>query len=220
MAKKPGVWGLAVCALALSACGSTPDNRSDPTPKHGPAAVIPTSTTLAPQRTVTGPSGVTIPTTIVRYPDPYTPNYDTVASLVHDSTFIVVASVGPYDGSTTGYPLEIQGDLGFNNPRTPLGLTPTEYNAANLKVGSDYVFFYGVDRVDDATCIVGGVRGVFSYDSATQLVRTMTQRARSQIPASQSLSQLQSDVDSEEQVESAQPVANGPPLCSDSATGL
>jgi hypothetical protein len=49
--------------------------------------------------------------------------------------------------------------LGTTSPRTPIGITTQEYTAANLSVGSTYIFFYGIDPSDHSTCIVGGVRG-------------------------------------------------------------
>jgi hypothetical protein len=177
------------------------------------------STTIAPLTTVTGPMGVTVPTTIVTYPNPYESNYDSVASLVHDATFIVIASVGTYNADT-GYPLDVQNVLGFNSPRIPLAISLQEFDAASLQAGSDYVFFYGTDSIDRSTCIVGGVRGVLAYDPSTQEVTTLPTAPTSQISSSQTVSQLQNEINAEEQSESTQPVSNGPPVCAASATGL
>ena len=161
---------------------------------------------------------MTLPTTIVTYPNPYRPSYDTVASLVRDSIYIVIATVG--GGGQGGEELQIQGQLGFNNPRTPIGVTTAEINAAHLISGDSYIFFYGADTVDKTVCIVGGVRGVFAYNPTTQIVTRIDQSIPSQIPNTQTLAQLETAINDEESIESAQPVSNGPPLCSSSATGL
>ncbi|HEY7948059.1 MAG TPA: hypothetical protein VID75_10290 [Acidimicrobiales bacterium] len=152
------------------------------------------------------------------YPNPYHPSYDTVASLVRDSVYIVIATLGA--GGQGGDELQIQGVLGFNSPRTPIGVTTAEINAAHLMSGATYIFFYGADTVDNAVCIVGGVRGVFAYNSATEIVTRIDQGTPSQIPNTQTLTQMQTAIDDEENIESAEPISNGPPLCSSSATGL
>ena len=158
------------------------------------------------------------PTTIVSDPNPYAPSYTTVAALVEDSIYIVIAKVGaPGNG---GYPLQVLGTLGFNDPRTPIGVSTAEFDAARLRSGDTYIFFYGVDTVENRVCIVGGARGTFAYDAATQMVTRLDQSTASKIPRTQTLAQLHSAIVAVEQVEAAAPQPNSPPMCSATAGGL
>lgn len=186
-----------------------------------PSSMTPTTTaTTTPTPSTTEGIIVNPPTTRVTYPTPYAPSYDTVATLVDDSTFIVIATVGMENTDIDGYPLQVQQALRFNNPRTSLAITPTEFNAAGLSVGSSYVFFYASDPVDNSTCIVGGVKGTFAYDANSQTVTRLDQSTTSQIPRTQSLSDLQDSIATAENVEASKPTSNPPPMCSSSATGL
>src|ERR1022692_2187602 len=188
------------------------------TPSSPVDTVVPTTTVSPSQTPVTGPPGVSVPTTIVTYPNPYHPSYDTIASLVYDSDYIVIATLGA--GAQGGDELQVEAQLGFNDPRTLIGVTTAEINAAHLTSGDTYIFFYGVDTVDKLECVVGGVRGVFAYNPTTQIVTRIDQSTPSQIPNTQTLTQLETAINDEESIESAEPISNGPPLCSSSATGL
>jgi hypothetical protein len=156
----------------------------------------------------------------VTYPTPYHPSYDTIASLVDDSDYIVIATVGSQGSTVGGYPLDVQNVLGFSAPHTLIGVTTAEFNAAHLTVGSTYVFFYGIDTVDNTDCIVGGIRGVFAYDPTTQTVMSLNQDVTSQITNTQTLAQLRNSINAEESLLSTEPISNGPPVCASTATGL
>lgn len=223
---------LVLAGLALAAC------RSSATPSAAPAdqspsttsassttssSDVPTTSSSVVTTTTSTTEGIIVnpPTTIVTYPTPYAPSYDTVAALVDDSTYIVIATLQPEEEAIGGYPLDVQQTLGFNYPmRELLSITTTEFDAANLTVGDTYVFFHADDPVDGSTCIVGGVKGVFAYDPNSQTVTRLDQSTTSQIPMTQSLSDLQDSITAEENVEASEPDSNLPPVCSSSATGL
>jgi hypothetical protein len=156
----------------------------------------------------------------VKYPNPYRPRYETIASLSHDSVFVILATVDPFSSTEKGYPLEEQSVLGTTEPRTLLGITTQEFDAAHLTVGGEYIFFYGTDPVDSAACIVGGVRGVFAYDPTTQIVTRIDDAKRSRIPKTQSLLRFRATLMAAETIEASQPLANAPPICRKSATGI
>jgi len=207
----------------FGACGSSLPGVVKVGASNSPSTTLSTSTSTSTTVTgastpVTGPPGVSVPTTIVTYPTPYAPSYDTIDSLVDDSDYVVVASIG--SAIAGGYPLSIQSVLSFTAPKTPLSITTGEFNAADLQVGGTYVFFYGIDTIDNSNCIVGGARGVLGYDPTTQTVTRLDQSVASQIPDSESFAQLQNAVAVEENNLSAEPISNGPPVCASSATGL
>jgi hypothetical protein len=139
----------------------------------------------------------------------------------NDSTFIVIATVGAQQPAPGGYPLYVENILGGTNElKVTIGIGTEEFDAAHLTVGGTYVFFYGVDSTDKAECIVGGVRGVFAYDPTTQVVTRLDQDPTSQIPRTQTLTQLQDAINASENADAGKPIANIPPLCESSATGL
>jgi hypothetical protein len=100
-----------------------------------------------------------------------------------------------------------------------VGITTQEFNAAHLKVGGSYLFFYAIDPGDRSTCIVGGTRGVFSYNSTSQTLTRIGASPHSRVPSIQTLMQFQTTLsallDAEKDV-----IHNLPPMCSASATGL
>lgn len=87
-------------------------------------------------------------------------------------------------------------------------------------MGGTYVFFWADDSAEKTACIVGGVRGVMSYDSATDTVTRLATSPRAQIPRTQSLEQFASSVNAAQDLFSHEPVRNQPPICSPAATGL
>jgi hypothetical protein len=180
----------------------------------------PSTTVTSPQSTVTEIPITNPPTTIITYPNPYQPSYDTIDALASDSVFIVIATVKPEDPTVGGYPLDVQLSLGANPVRIQLGILPAEFAAAHLTVGGTYVIFYGVDTDPSSVCVVGGVRGVFVYNATTQIVTRLDQNATSRIPHTQTLAQLEDAINASERAAAGQPSANLPPVCSSSATGL
>lgn len=168
---------------------------------------------------MTGILGVTAPTDITTYPNPYQPSYDTIGQLFKDSTFVVLATVQPLESSLGGYPISVQESLVGSGPRTNIGITTQEFTAAKLSVGSTYVFFYAIDTSDNAACIVGGPRGVFSYSPSPQAITRIGASPTSQIAATQSLAQMQSQLAAAQSALSGA-ITNPPPACEPSATGL
>jgi hypothetical protein len=163
----------------------------------------------------------------VTYPNPYNPGYTTIAQLVKDSTFIVMGTVGdPVTGPTQGggtvevYPINVERSFGTYPPRMAIGLSSAEFKAGSLAVGGTYLFFWASDPVDNTFCVVGGVRGMFAYDSASDTVTTVADNSASQIPQSQTLEQFNSAVLAAETQLQSQPLTNPPPTCSASATGI
>jgi hypothetical protein len=163
---------------------------------------------------------VTVPTTIVTYPTPYSPSYDTIASLVDDSGALVIAVIGPEVTPGNYYPLQVQQSFGPTAPRVSLNISSQEFNAAQLAVGNTYFFFYGVDPVDKTECIVGGVRGVFAIDVSTETVSRISQSTSSQIPNTETLAQFENAVNAAMNADATTPIQNIPPVCAASATGL
>jgi hypothetical protein len=137
-----------------------------------------------------------------------------------DAAFIFMAVVEPLDTAPGGYELNVvqwfgQEDRGGGG----VGITTQEFNAAQLKVGGTYVFFYAIDPGDQSTCIVGGTRGVFSYNPTAQTLTRIGASAASRVPSVQTLTQFESTLtallDAEKNV-----IHNLPPMCRASATGL
>ncbi|MGH9017143.1 MAG: hypothetical protein ACRDY1_05285 [Acidimicrobiales bacterium] len=178
-----------------------------------------TTLATAPDTPVTTYVTTDPPTSIVTYPNPYAPSYDTIASLADDSTFIVVGPIGS-ETSIHTYPIYVTDDLGSNPIRVSLGISDEEFQTAKLSVGGTYVFFYGVDPSDGHSCIVGGVRGVFGFDPSTETVTRIDTNASSAIPKVQTLSALENSIEQAESAVEGSPVVNVPPLCDSSATGL
>jgi hypothetical protein len=102
----------------------------------------------------------------------------------------------------------------------PIGLTvdQAEFNAAQLRIGADYVFFWGTDSTR-TTCTVGGVRGVMAYDPSTDTVTRIDSEANSLIPRTQSFEQLESSIVHSPSY-TQRSITSHPPVCSSFATGL
>lgn len=224
------------CVVGLTACRSTPGtsagesrasassvstpqttDEATTNPTSIPSTSAPTTIPSTPQ---TQPASVTYPTVNVTYPNPYSPSYSTVASLVNDATFVIVGEVEA-EGDLPYYPINIQTSLGLNYPHNGTDISPAEVQAADLTVGDSYVFFIGYDQQHPYTCVVGGVRGVFAYDATTDTVTRLDQGTPSQIPDTQTLEQLQAEVTAAYESNSSNPIpVPGPPVCDSSATGL
>jgi hypothetical protein len=207
---------LFVASALFGACGST--NLSSDS-QVGLRATASTVTSVTAPSTALTTHSSNPPTTIINDPNPYQPSYDTIAALADDSIFIVIATVEP-ETSINTYPLNVQQSLGTASVKTTIGISGAEFNAANLAVGGTYVFFYGSDPVDNENCIVGGVRGVFSYDPSTKLVTRLDQIGPSRVPETQTLAQLENELQAAEVLVASKPIANIPPVCESSATGL
>jgi len=198
--------------LTLGACGGG-------RPTASPVTSRPSVTAGGSVTPVTGPAGVNPPDTVIHYPNPYAPSYDTLDALVSDASFIVLATVEPQESATQNYPLQIQQSFG-SEARTSMSISAEELAAAHLSVGQTYVFFYAVDPVDGTDCIVGGVRGVFDYNSSTHIVTRIDQSRTSQIPSTQTLTQFGTALETAAKAVSRSSIANLPPVCRASATGL
>jgi hypothetical protein len=213
-----------VSALVLGACGAAPTAVSQPA-ANGSATTVPsqsippTTPSSAPSDPGTQSSGATSSTV------PYDPGYTTIDQLVQDSTFIIAGTLEPaqvgknYDGSLgTGYPITPEKVLG-TIPPIGLSITRAEVSAADLRVGNDYVFFWAADTAAHTVCIVGGVRGVMSYDPASGTVTRLDHSTNSQIPRTQSFEQLSNSVEAAE-IQRSRTFGNQPPVCAPAATGL
>jgi hypothetical protein len=182
-----------------------------------------TSTTHAPNSNSTGTKNSTV---FEHYPTPYAPSYSTIYGLVQDSTFVVLGTLQPGGAGknqngelVTVCPIAIQQDFG-TTPPISLNVSQAEVTAANLAVGSTYAFFWGADPIDKTACIVGGVRGVMSYDTRTSTLTRLDDAKGSEIPRTQSLKQFSSSIRAAYSRIGHQPNRNQPPICSSSATRL
>jgi hypothetical protein len=162
-----------------------------------------------------------VPTTIIG-PNTYRPSYDTIASLAADSTEIFIGtgrplSQDPTDGgkvasftvdrSLRGQPLDT-----VPYPEIPEG----QPGDPPVLVGQKYLVFWSTGNgKGETSCIVGGAKGLFTYNAATQIVRRVAS-GPSQIPASLTLSQVAAELpDPKVPVPEVEP----PPICSPSVTG-
>jgi hypothetical protein len=204
-----------VALLAVVACGCGKINQG-----ASPQGLELTSTT-----TTSSPSGEMdppVPTTIID-PSTYHPSYDTIASLAADSTEVFIGtarplSQDPTDGGTVasfsvdrslrGYPLDT-----LPYPEIPEG----QPGDLPIVVGQKYlVFWSGGNGQGETSCIVGGARGLFNYNAATQTVRRVA-TSPSQIPTSLTLSQVIAQLpDPNVPLPEVEPP---PPICSPSVTG-
>jgi hypothetical protein len=164
----------------------------------------------------------TVPTTIID-PSTYHPSYDTIASLASDSTEVFIGtgrplSQDPTDGGTVasftvdrsllGRPLDT-----IAYPEIPEG-RPGDLP---VEVGQKYLVFWSTGNgPGETSCIVGGARGLFTYNAATRTVRRVA-TSPSQIPTSLTLSQIAAQLpDPNDPVPEVEPP---PPICSPSVTG-
>jgi hypothetical protein len=217
-------------ALTTASCSSARAGVSRLTVKHSTTTTAPRTTLstspTTPLTSVAGPSGPP-PTVIVHYPTPYDPGYITIDQLVQDSTFIVLGTLQPAGAGSDSsgnvvmaYPISWQQVFG-TTPPIGLNVSQAEVSAAHLSVGKEYVFFWSADLTNKTACIVGGVRGVFGYDSSTGAVTRLDDSTASEIPTSESLGQFSSAVAAARELLSSEPMRSpSPPVCSPSATGL
>jgi hypothetical protein len=145
-------------------------------------------------------------TTIVHWGD-YDPPYNTVAELYAGSDQLVfIATVDPLVANdqtpgTTFAPFDLRTAQFLSSPPTPpdiaLGIPQGQPGDVPLVVGQRYLVFFAIDYSDDPafkTCVVGGQRGLFDYDAATQTVTRTDDNAASQIPRTLSLAQMTAEV--------------------------
>jgi hypothetical protein len=205
-------------ALVLASCGSAHTGVSDPAAKA--------SATTEPSLPSLPTSPASTSTVINHYPGSYDPGYTTVGQLVRDSTFIVTGALRhaqpgrDQSGKVVmSYPITTEKILG-TVPPISLTVSRAEVAAANLRVGETYLFFWTADPAERTACIVGGVRGVLSYDAATDTVTRLDHSVGSDIPRTQSFEQLATSVDAAQTLFSHQAIRNQPPVCSPSATGI
>jgi hypothetical protein len=203
--------------LTAAACGTSP---KVPVSERSPSP--PASTTRRPASITTTPTPTAATPSTGRGSHASLDNlrYETIAALSDDSAFVVIGRLRAENADLGGYPMEVVQSLGTTEPRIPIGVTTHEFTAANLSVGGTYVFFYGIDPIDKTTCIVGGVRGVFAFDPASQSVTRLDADANSEIPASQTLVQFERSLAAAERQAFSQPVGASKPVCAPSATGL
>jgi hypothetical protein len=221
------VVALVSLATILGACRSAPGASAPGASKIHTSAtgIAPTTTTtgMAPATTpLTDQPIVDPPSTIVSYPSPYRPAYDTLQSLVNDSEYIFTAIIEPETvlGGEEQYPLNVQRVFSYTDPRMFTAIFPSEVNAAHLSVGGQYLFFYGQDIVDNTFCIVGGVRGVFLFNSKAQTITRISTNSGSQIPKTQSVKMFLAALAPEVKLAASRELHNGPPVCQSSATGI
>lgn len=217
-----GLLALTVASAAWSVSTSPTTQRHVAT--HStvatPSTTVTRSTPLSPSQTPVARSpGVNPGTTIVQYPNPYAPSYDTLQSLVSDASFIVLATVLPQSPATNNYPLKVQRSFLYE-ARSSMAISPQEFDAAHLSVGSTYLFFWADDPIDSTYCIVGGVRGVFDYDPSDQTITRIDQSAASQIPETQTLEQFGTAVATAATALQTSATRSLPPVCTPSATGI
>ena len=219
-----------ILSLGLSQGGASPSLASGTAGSSGNSgnsgSTSATSTTITPQSDSGGYTTTQV-TQTVTYPSPYSPGYTTISQLVKDSTFIVMGTLGEpvtepaQDGGTVEiYPINVERDFGTYPPRMAIGISSAEFNAGGLNADGTYIFFWASDPVDNTFCVVGGARGMFSYDSSTDTVARGSDDSASQIAQTQTLEQFTSSVVAAETQLQSQPPTNPPPVCSASATGI
>ena len=110
--------------------------------------------------------------------------------------------------------------LGYQETRDSIGIPTREFDAARVSVGKTYVFLWGADIQNYSACIVGGTKGVFGYDTTTQIVSRLDPNVPSDIPDTQSLAQLEGAINQAHAAQGSKPTPNPSPVCEPSATGL
>lgn len=224
--------------LLTAACGS--DLRgSHSGVRRAATTTAPRATTTVPGSAMTDSGPVLTPyptTTIVDWGD-YRPPYDTVAELYADSEFVFIATVDHFvaDDTIPGAtfaPFDVDTAQFLSSPATPpeiaLGVPEGGPGDVPLVVGQRYLVFFAIDYSNDpktTTCIVGGQRGLFDYDAATQTVTRTDDNGASEIPRTLSLAQMTAEVKA---AAAAAPTDVGsasdpekvpfPPVCARSAT--
>jgi hypothetical protein len=221
---------------------STVGARSSATTATG-NSTVPSTTATAPTTTFppdTGPVETPYPTTTIVNWGNYHPSYDTVAQLYADSGRLVfIATVDPFvsndpTSGATFAPFDMTTATFLSSPATPpnivLGIPQGQPGDVPLVVGNTYLVFFGIDysvSTSPQTCIIGGQRGLFDYDAATQTLTRTDKSTTSQIPVTLSLSKMTAEVNAAAAA-TATPTDIGsssdpekwppPPVCSSSAT--
>lgn len=198
-----------VVAFMTTACGSNP-----PVARSAVGATVTTATPRVTTTTVpgsattgSGPVLTPYPTTTIVHWGAYHPPYDTVAELYADSDELVfIATVDPFVANdptpgATFAPFDLTTAQFLSSPPTPpeisLGIPQGQPGDVPLEVGHRYLVFFAIDYSDEpgwTTCIVGGQRGLFDYDTATQSVTRTDDNAASQIPCTLSLALMTAEV--------------------------
>jgi hypothetical protein len=131
--------------------------------------------------------------------------------------------LGTLQGSAAGgYVINIEKELA-GDTKTTIGLSSALVSALKIDPGQPYVFFYGAEGypLKGGACIIGGERGVMGYNAATNTVTRLDTSTDSQIPRSQTLSQLESEIEQVEAATARAPEELPPaPVCASSATGV
>ena len=149
---------------------------------------------------------------------------ETIASLAADSGLVFIGTARPLSqDSSTGETIAtftVNQVLAGDWPRTEPYPEISEGQAGDVPVtvGQQYLVFQGVDlsQSDIQRCVVGGARGLFDYDSATQIA-TRTSTTPSQIPTTIPLAQVIAQLpDPNVAVPTPEPPL---PICSSSVTG-
>jgi hypothetical protein len=248
--RKPGVavvlfltvWGLVAASCSSPSVTMVRSGKATSVTALGPDLTIttyrstttwtttcrePTIPTGTPKTPVTGCPLITLPTVRVHRPNPYDPGYHTVGQLVHDSFFIFVGVLSGTPSCSTGapancyQPISVQKDIGGTDPRLGIGVPSAEVAVAKLSPATTYVFFWGLQTNPEDACIVGGARGVMAYDAATNTVTRLDNSTDTRIPRSQTLDQLQKEIQEVEAATARAPEELPPaPVCSSSATGV
>jgi hypothetical protein len=222
------LWGASVVvvgSLMCAACGTSVSSgvqrpRSTTASSTGPT----TSSTTAPASTTTTAPCIAVAGCVAIDPNTYKPTYDTVTSLAYDSTMAFIGTAQPPAQDPvlgTATPFTIDQVIWGNQPETtPIPAIP-EGGSGDITAtaGQEYLVFWAIDLTgpQETECVVGGMRGLFSYDPETQML-TRTATSTSQIPNSLSLSQLETLLpDPNTPVPIRVPA---PPICSSAVTGL
>jgi hypothetical protein len=214
-------------ALLLAACGSTP--IASKVQARDPSTIATTETTATATTTATtSPPGVynSTPNTTIIDPNTYDPSYDTISSLAADAIAVFIGTVQPFvqdpASGAMNAPFSVDKLLFGEIPRTYPD--PEIHQGASgdvpVVVGHQYLVFWTVDStsvgLDADTCVVGGMRGIFNYDAATQTLTRIATSA-SQIPTTLTLAQLTAQLPNPN-VQIPERVPN-PPVCSPSVIG-
>jgi hypothetical protein len=168
------------------------------------------------------------PETTIINPDTYRPSYDTIASLYADSGLAFIATVEPLQSDPTqgtyeAFPLTKIWVVGYTGTLARVDdfdLPQGQPGDVPLVVGRTYLIFYGTDSTAGySNCIIGGLRGIFDYDSATGIVTRIDHNAGSRIPPSQPIGQIAAQLEAFDDGPRPPLDSPSPPLCSPSVTG-
>ena len=207
----PGATASAVLLVALcgGACGSNvPGHAGKVRDAVGTTSVSADPSTIATTTVTTGSGPVLTPyptTTIVNW-GRYSPSYDTIAQLFADSDSVFIATVDPFVADdptpgTTFAPFDLSTSRYLFSPPTPPEIIPGipqgQPGDTPVTVGHRYLIFFGVDYSDDLvpkTCIVGGQRGLFDYNSVAGTVTRTDGNTASHIPKTLTLAQMTAEI--------------------------